>query len=214
MSEMIRLLIVDDHALFRLGIVRLLQEQPDFEVTGEAGDGREAIHLAQQKRPHVVLMDVHMPGGGGVEAVRVLKKTTTARVLMLSISDKDQDLMGALAAGADGYLLKSAEPEELCHAIRQVASGHGVLAPELTARVMRTAARGGHSSVNLSKREQEVIDHLAAGETTSQIAAALFISENTVKTHVRRILKKLNVANRTEAVARAAALGLITSNRS
>lgn len=212
MSEMIRLLVVDDHSLFRQGIVRLLQEQPDFKVVGEAGDGRAAIHLAQQKRPHVVLMDVHMPGGGGINAVRGVKQTTSAHVLMLSISDKDQDLMGALAAGADGYLLKSAEPDELCRAIRQVASGQGALAPELTAHVMRTAAKSGFSSVNLSKRELEVLAHLAAGETTSQIAAALFISENTVKTHVRRILKKLDVANRTEAVARAAALGLIPSD--
>lgn len=212
MGEMIRLLVVDDHALFRLGIVRLLQEQPDFKIIGEAADGREAIHLAQQKKPQVVLMDVHMPGGG-VDAVHTIKQTTSAHVLMLSISDKDQDLMGALQAGADGYLLKSAEPDELCRAIRQVASGHSVLAPELTARVIQTAAKGGLSSKILSKREQEVLNHLAVGETTSQIAAALFISENTVKTHVRRILKKLNVANRTEAVARAAALGLITSGQ-
>jgi len=210
MADRIRVLVVDDHALFRQGIVRLLQEQPDFKVVGEAGDGREAIYLAQQNRPHVVLLDVHMPGGGGIDAVRVLKQTTASGVLMLSISDKDRDLMGALDAGADGYLLKSAEPEELCRAIRHIASGYGVLAPELTAKVMQTAARGRHSSVSLSAREREVLNHLAAGETTSQIAAALFISENTVKTHVRRILKKLDVANRTEAVAHAAVLGLIS----
>jgi len=210
MADRIRVLVVDDHALFRQGIVRLLQEQPDFKVVGEAGDGREAIYLAQQNRPHVVLLDVHMPGGGGIDAVRVLKQTTASGVLMLSISDKDRDLMGALDAGADGYLLKSAEPDELCRAIRHIASGHGVLAPELTAKVMQTAARGRHSSVSLSARERVVLNHLAAGETTSQIAAALFISENTVKTHVRRILKKLDVANRTEAVAHAAVLGLIS----
>lgn len=212
MSETIRLLVVDDHALFRQGIMKLLQEQPDFDVVGEAGNGRAAIHLAQQKRPHVILMDVHMPDSGGVEAVRSLKQTTDTYVLMLTISDKDQDLMEALAAGADGYLLKSAEPDELCRAIRQVASGHGALAPELTARVMQAAASGGRLPVTLSAREREVLEHLAAGETTSQIAAALFISENTVKTHVRRILKKLDVANRTEAVARAAALGLLPAD--
>ena len=212
MADRIRVLVVDDHALFRQGVVRLLQEQPDFKVVGEAGDGREAIYLAQQNRPHVVLLDVHMPGGSGIDAVRALKQTTASHVLMLSISDKDRDLMAALAAGADGYMLKSAEPDELCRAIRHIASGYGVLAPELTARVMQAAASGRHSSVSLSAREQEVLHHLAAGETTSQIAAALFISENTVKTHVRRILKKLDVANRTEAVARAAVLGLITSD--
>lgn len=210
MSDLIKLLLVDDHALFRQGLAGLLSDQPDFRVVGEAESGPEAVRLSQQKRPHVVLMDVHMPGGGGVDAVRVLKQSLDVQVLMLTISEKDQDLLGTLAAGADGYLLKNAEPEQLCQAIRQVAAGQGALSPEVTGRVMKVAAsQGKPATVTLSPREQEVLAEVAQGATTAEIAATLVISKNTVKTHIRRILKKLEANNRTEAVARAAALGLL-----
>ena len=215
MSESIKLLVVDDHILFRRGLIGLVREQPDFCFVGEAGNGPDAIQICRQQQPDVVLMDVHMPGGNGVEAIQTIKKETKARVLMLTISNKDEDLLGALAAGADGYMLKSAEPEQLCQAIRQVAAGHGVLSPEITSQVMQAAAsssRSRQSTTSLSRRECEVLVQLAQGATTTEVAAALVISKNTVKTHIRRILKKLDVANRAEAVARASALGLIPSS--
>jgi DNA-binding NarL/FixJ family response regulator len=213
MSEPIKLLVVDDHILFRRGLIGLVREQPDFFFAGEAGNGPDAVQICRRQQPDVVLMDVHMPGGNGLEALQTIKKETKARVLMLTISNKDEDLFGALAAGADGYLLKSAEPEQLCQAIRQVAAGQGVLSPEITSQVMQAAAssQNRQSTTILSRREREVLVQLARGATTTEIAAALVISTNTVKTHIRRILKKLDVANRAEAVARASAMGLIPS---
>lgn len=210
MERPIRLLVVDDHALFRQGIVRLLSDDSDFMVVGEAGNGREGLRLAQREHPDVVLLDVHMPGSDGVQTAQRLKESGDVKVLMLTVSDKDRDLLGALAAGADGYLLKNLEPQQLRRAIHQVASGGGVLSPEITPRVM-AAARTARSTLELSPREQQVLGELAQGATTSEIAAALHISANTVKTYVRRILRKLEASNRTEAVARAVSLGLLPS---
>jgi DNA-binding NarL/FixJ family response regulator len=211
MSNLIELLVVDDHILFRRGLIGLLGEQPDLRIVGEAGNGQDAIELGKQRQPDVILMDVHMPGMDGIKAVKELKKGTDARILMLTISDKDEDLLNALAAGADGYLLKNTELDQLCQAIRQVHAGQGVLSPEITAQVMKAAALSQNRYVvsNLSQRECEVLVELAQGATTSEIATNLVISKNTVKTHIGRILKKLDVANRAEAVARASTLGLI-----
>jgi DNA-binding NarL/FixJ family response regulator len=211
MSEPIKVLVVDDHKLFRRGLAGLINEQPDFLVIGEASSGPEAVRRCLQHRPDVVIMDVHMPDGGGIEAVRALKENSDIRVLMLTISDKDSDLQGALSAGADGYLLKNAEPEQLGQAIRQVLGGQGVLSPEVTDRVMRMAgaAQKAEPAISLSPRERQVMVELARGATTPEIAGKLTISENTVKTHVRHILEKLEASNRAEAVARAAALGLL-----
>jgi DNA-binding NarL/FixJ family response regulator len=211
MSQPIEVLVVDDHILFRRGLIGLLSEQPDLRIVGEAGNGQDAVALVKQRQPDVVLMDVHMPGGGGIKAVKELKKGTEARILMLTISDKDEDLLSALAAGADGYLLKNTEPDQLCQAIRQAYAGQGVLSPEITAQVMKAAAlsQNRYATNNLSQREREVLVELAQGASTAEIAANLVISKNTVKTHIGRILKKLDVANRAEAVARASALGLI-----
>jgi DNA-binding NarL/FixJ family response regulator len=214
MTDSIKVLIVDDHALFRRGVMELLSDEPDFSLIEEASSGPEALRLSQQLQPDVVLLDVHMPGGGGIEVVQALKQNSELRVLMLTISEKDEDLMTAIEAGADGYLLKSAEPEELCRAIRQVASGQSVLSPKITARVMRAAARSWsqQAQVILSPREQEVLTELAQGATTAEIAATLIISQNTVKTHVRHILEKLEATNRAEAVSRATAMGLLKPN--
>ena len=151
-----------------------------------------------------------MPGGGGLAVVGALKDSG-ARVLMLTISDKDEDLMEAIAVGADGYLLKSAEPEDLCRAIRQVAGGHSVLSPEVTTAVMQAAARNQEhqSEVSLSSREYDVLIQLAQGATTAETAEALIISTSTVKTHIKHIMEKLDASNRAEAVAQAAAWGLL-----
>jgi len=215
MANFIKVLVVDDHALFRRGVVELLRDQPDFSLVGEANNGPEALRLSRQLEPQVVLLDVHMPAGGGVEVVQALKQISGLHVLMLTISEKDEDLMAAIEAGADGYLLKSAEPDELCRAIRQVASGLSVLSPKITAKVMRIAAGSWDQQpeVTLSPREQEVLAKLAQGATTAEIAASLIISHNTVKTHIRHILEKLEATNRAEAVSRATTMGLLNPDR-
>lgn len=212
----IRVLIVDDHALFRRGLTEIIAEQPDFELVGEAESGSKAIRMSQELEPDVILMDVHMPDGDGIEALGAIKESIAAHVLMLTVSDKDEDLLGAIVAGADGYLLKNADPDDLCRSIRQVVQGKGALSTEVTLSVMRAAATPPTSQVEskLSPREREVIQLLAEGATTSEIADTLVISANTVKTYISRILDKLDASNRTEAVARAAKLGLIKSGKS
>lgn len=214
MADPIRVLLADDHALFRRGLLELLSEDEGIEVIGEASDGERAAKMAAELSPDVILMDVHMPGAGGVEAVQKVKDQGEARVLMLTVSDKDDDLIGAIEAGADGYLLKNSEPEELVAAIRNVVAGHGALSPEVTGKVMRRAVVPGSQTAeaNLSPREREVVALLAEGLTTAQIAQQLVISSSTVKTHVHHILRKLEAANRVEAVAKAADLGLLNKH--
>jgi DNA-binding NarL/FixJ family response regulator len=211
----VRLAVVDDHALFRAGLISLLGEMPEFEVIGEAGEGQGALEIVQRRKPDVLLLDVNMPGMSGVEVVRALKEIPQAddcRVIMLTISKSEEDLLGAIAAGADGYLLKSAEPDELRRAILLVHQGMSVLSPQITRQVLKAAATGDPSHAaesGLSAREMEVLTCLAQGKTTAQIAGELFISENTVKTHVRHILEKLSASNRAEAVSKATQMGLI-----
>jgi DNA-binding NarL/FixJ family response regulator len=207
----VRILVVDDHALFRAGLVSLLGTFPEFEIVGEAGDGREALEFVKRKNPDVILLDVNMPVMNGVEMVEALQKEKKPRILMLTISKHDEDLFGAIAAGADGYLLKNAEPEELRRAINLVAQGNSILSPEVTSRVMKVVSRtrGIPPEVALSKREMDVLNCLSDGLTSAQIAEKLFISENTVKTHVRHILEKLEASNRAEAVSRAVQLGIL-----
>ena len=209
--DKIKVVVVDDHALFRAGLVSLLSQMPELAVVGEASDGQEALLLVERTLPDVILLDVNMPIMGGVETVQVLREKETPRILMLTISKHDEDLFGAIAAGADGYLLKNSEPEELRRAINLVAEGKSVLSPEVTSRVMKAVSgvQGIPAEIGLSHREMEVLDCLAQGKTSSVIASDLFITENTVKTHVRHILEKLEAANRAEAVSRAIQLGLI-----
>ncbi len=211
MSDSIRVLLVDDHEVFRRGLVGLLADEQDIRLVGEASSPSEAMHLSEELKPDVVLLDVYMPGGTGIEAISKIKETTSAKILMLTVSEKNMDLLGAINAGADGYLLKNAKPAQLCKAIRDIAAGKGVLAPEVTPqifdRVKNITAPASVPTVSL--REKEVLALLAKGASTREIAAALTISVNTVKTHVARIMKKLDVGNRTEAVARAIALGIL-----
>lgn len=207
----VSLVVVDDHSLFRAGLIGLLEDMPEFRIVGEASNGREAIEVVKKAKPDVVLMDVNMPVMNGVEAVQALLPGEKCRIIMLTISRQEEDLFGAIAAGADGYLLKNAEPEDLRRAILQVAAGKSVLAPEVTSPILRAVAGVASSSVDkgISKREIEVLDCLSQGMTTAQIAANLFVSENTVKTHIRHILEKLEASNRAEAVSKANQLGLI-----
>lgn len=211
MSEPIRIVVVDDHALFRRGLVGLLSEMQDFQVVGEAANGKEAQTVIADQQPDVVLLDVNMPGMSGVETLSALRKANNeAQVLMLTISQHEEDLIGSIRAGASGYLLKNAEPETLRQTILQIMAGKSVLAPEITTQVFRLMRSGqvGSSSV-LSEREIEVLRILAQGFTTAETASELVISENTVKTHIRHILNKLEVSNRAEAVAKATKLGLL-----
>ena len=211
MSECIRIVVVDDHTLFRRGLVGLLSEMENFQVVGEAANGREALSTLEGENPDIVLLDINMPGMGGVETLTALrKKGVETPVLMLTISQHEEDLIGAIRAGANGYLLKNAEPETLQQTIKQVIAGKSVLAPEVTEQVFRMVRSKQKGSANLlTERESEVLRFLSRGLTTAQTGSEMFISENTVKTHVRHILEKLEVSNRAEAVAKATQLGLI-----
>jgi DNA-binding NarL/FixJ family response regulator len=208
----INLVVVDDHALFRRGLISLLSEMPDLQVVGEASNGHEALQIVEKTKPDIILLDINMPIMNGIETLNEVRKFNPApKVLMLTISQNDEDLIGAIVAGANGYLLKNTEPETLRNTILQVAAGNSVLAPEVTARVFHAVRRSqsDRSRGLLSDREVEVLGCLARGQTTAQIAAVLFISENTVKTHIRHILEKMEVNNRAEAVARAAQMDLL-----
>jgi len=207
----VRLLVVDDHALFRSGLISLLKDMPEFQVVGEACNGREALEAAQQLNPDVVLLDVNMPVMDGVETVRLMKESLSCRILMLTISKNDDDLFGSILAGADGYLLKNANPDELRKAILQIQEGMAVLAADVTRKVM-VAVRADQTNLaghGLSSREMDVLRCLAQGKTTTQISNELFISDNTVKTHVRHIMEKLEASNRAEAVSKALQMGLM-----
>jgi two-component system nitrate/nitrite response regulator NarL len=211
-STRLRLVVVDDHALFRRGLVGLLKDMVEFEVVGEAEDGLQALDLIQKVKPDVVLLDVNMPRMDGIQVVQTLhSKRFNTRILMLTISQEDDDLLGAIQAGADGYLLKNTEPEDLRRNIIRISQGQGVISPEVTATILKAASRRGlpENEGILSDREIEVMGCLVEGQTTLQIASNLFISENTVKTHIRHILEKLEASNRTEAVSKAIQLGLI-----
>lgn len=208
----LRLVVVDDHALFRRGLVGLLEEMPGFQVVGQAGDGQQALPVIEQTQPDVVLLDLNMPVMDGIATLRAMKeRRPSVRVMMLTISQDDADLLDAIRAGADGYLLKNTEPDDLRRAILRVAEGQGALSPEVTAPVLRALSRFGaeEPSPLLSDRELEVLECMVEGQTTQQMAARLYISENTVKTHVRHIFEKLEVSNRAEAVGKSMQMGLI-----
>lgn len=208
----LRLVVVDDHPLFRRGLIGLLNDMLEFKVVGEAGNGKEALTVIQATLPDMVLLDVNMPEMDGVQTVEALRKLKLPlHILMLTISQQENDLMSAIRMGADGYLLKNTEPEDLRKAILRVAAGEGALSPEVTGPIMRALVRQTEltNQQPLSDRELEVLVCLADGLTTSQIASRLFISDNTVKTHVRHILEKMEASNRTEAVSKGIQLGLI-----
>jgi DNA-binding NarL/FixJ family response regulator len=215
---MIRVLLVDDQALVRGGFRSILEGQDDLEVVGEAADGLEAIEQALVATPDVILMDIRMPRLDGIEATRRVlgDPRLSARVLMLTTFDDEEYVYEALRAGASGFLLKSAPPRELAGAVRTVAAGDALLAPEITRRmieqyVSRPRPGTGPPPVlgELTARELEVLDLIAQGRTNAEIAGTLFLSETTVKTHVTRILSKLNLRDRVQAVVLAYECGLV-----
>lgn len=211
MSDAIRIFVVDDHTLFRKGLVSLISDLQGMLVVGEASNGEEALELVLEHTPDMILMDINMPGMNGIETLEALRQQGVGiPVLMLTISEHQEDLVGAICAGASGYLLKNMEPESLRQTIKQVIAGKSVLAPEITEQVFEMVRSGkvGMAKV-LSEREIQMLRLLSSGLKTSQLAERMTISENTVKTHIRNIFAKLEVKSRTEAVAKAVRLKLI-----
>ncbi len=207
----IRLLLADDHLLFRRGLRGLLEDMPETEVIGEAEDGRQAVQLTQRLQPDCVLLDVHMPVLDGCGAVSLLRQGGyRGGIIMLTVSQADEDLVCAVRAGADAYLLKNIAPDELLQTIQAVLAGQAVLSPEMTRKAF--AALRDNAAQNwggLSQREWQILRAIQRGQTTAEIAAALFISANTVKTHVRHIFEKLGVNDRRAAVRKAEKLGIL-----
>jgi DNA-binding NarL/FixJ family response regulator len=210
--ERVRVLLVDDHAVVRQGLRAFLRLQPDVEVVGEAAGGESAVAAAASARPDVVLMDLVMPGGDGVAAIRELAVAAPgARVLVLSSFADDDRVFAAMQAGAAGYLLKDVEPDALAEAIREVHRGRPALHPDVAARLMRRAADpAGPAAESLTRREREVLQLVVEGYANKQIARRLGITEKTVKTHVSSILAKLRVSDRTAAAVLAIRQGLVT----
>ena len=203
--EQIRILIADDHSVVREGLVSLVKRKPDMTVVGEASNGREAVDLWKEHRPDVTLLDLRMPELDGVGTIKELRQLDeNARIVVLTTFDGDEDIYRAIKAGAKGYLLKDVAREALMESIRKVHAGETCMPPALAAKLAERV-----SGEALSAREIEVLQRIAAGKSNKEIAAELFISEGTVKSHVKSIFSKLDVVSRTEAVATATRRGLI-----
>src|SRR5215472_9741608 len=217
--ESIRMVIADDQALVRAGLKMVFEVEPDIEIVGEAGDGDEAIAVAERTLPDVILMDVRMPGRDGLEATRRLLdgRRNGPRVLMLTTFDRDEYVYEALRSGASGFVLKDIPPERLVDAVRVVASGQALLSPSITRRLIEEFVHHPPSSArqspreiqDLTPRELEILRFMARGLSNSEIAAQAFVSELTVKTHVSRILMKLGLRDRVQAVVYAYENGLV-----
>ena len=208
---MITVLIADDHSVLRHGLRLILQGDPNLDVVGEATNGAEAVEKALSLLPDVILMDVEMPDITGIEATRRIRAVQPdMRVLILSVSQRNEDLLDAFKAGARGYLLKSVESAEMLSAIHHVAVGETILPPDLATRLMNRLAQPEQNTEELTARERDVLEQIARGLGNKEIAAILSISENTVKTHVRHILAKLNLRSRAEAAAFAVRNNLVS----
>jgi len=219
----IRVVIVDDEQLVRAGLRLILEAEPDITVVGEAGDGAEAVSLVERLDPHVVLMDIQMPGMNGIDATRriaALGREDSSRVLILTTFDIDEYVYESLRAGASGFLLKRTPANELVGGIRVVAQGEALLAPSVTRRLLDTFASKRPVSAadtkaleELTDREREVLGYVARGLSNTEIAETLYLSEGTVKTHVKRIFAKLGVRDRAQAVVFAYEAGLVEPQR-
>ena len=218
----ITVLLADDQAMVRAGFRMILESQPDIEVVAEAANGEQATAATRRLRPDVVMMDIQMPGSDGLAATRRITSDTEqhSRVIILTTFERDEYVFEALHAGASGFLLKNAPPEQLIDAVRVVASGDALLAPSVTRRIIEQFARRPvdpdvHERLqSLTQREREVLVMLARGNSNSELAAELFVSEGTVKTHVSSLLTKLEVRDRVQAVVLAYESGLVTPGRS
>jgi two-component system NarL family response regulator len=208
-GDTVRVMICDDHALFRRGLIMVLESEEGIEVIAEAEDGDEAIRKAEEFAPDVVLMDVRMPKVSGIDATRAISEVIpTAKILMLTVSDEEEDLYDAIKAGANGYLLKEISIEEVASAIRAVVTGQSLISPSMASKLLneftslakRAEERHSVPTPRLTERELEVLKLVAQGMSNREIATELYISENTVKNHVRNILEKLHLHSRMEAV--------------
>ena len=218
-----RVLLVDDHELFREGLVGLIDAQPDLEVVGQAGDGLEALTLARDLRPDLTVMDIKMPVCDGLEATRLIRaELPDARIVMLTVHDEDEKLFEAIKAGANGYMLKDTSSADFLSGLRGALAGEATLPPKLAAHLLDEYARLANrpepapdveEEPDLTPREREVLDLLATGASNQQIADQLTISLHTVKSHVRNILSKLHAFNRRDAARLAAQKGLLGANR-
>ncbi len=214
---MIRILLVDDHTLFRTGIRLLLQRYPDFEIVGEAADGLEGIKRARELAPDVILLDLNMPGLSGLETLQLLvQDVPDCAVLVLTVSEDAEDLGQALQAGASGYLLKNVDGDALVAAIHKVVAGEATIAEEMTGKLIEQFRRrsdpapgGGGQRDRLTPREREIVQCLARGESNKLIARHLDLSESTVKIHVQNILKKLDLSSRVQVAVYAVEHGLL-----
>jgi DNA-binding NarL/FixJ family response regulator len=215
--ERVRVLLVDDHDLFREGLAGIISAQPDMQVIGEANDGLEAFVKAQELRPDLILMDVQMPGLDGLEAARQIKQILPETIIvMLTVRDDDEKLFEALKNGAQGYLLKDIRSQSMLEMLRGAVRGEAALSPNMAGRVLSEFRRLSKGSIpekeddgGLTEREQQVLLQASKGATDKEIAAALNISLNTVKTHMRNILAKLHVRTRREATRAAQAKGIL-----
>lgn len=216
-ASTIRVLLVDDHTLFRNGMASLLKAEPGFEVVGEAANGLEALANAQELMPDIILMDIFMPVMEGLEATRRIKEVIPyVRIVMLTVSEEERNLFEAIRSGAQGYLLKKMKPQALFSTLRGIMRGEAPLSRVMAAKLLeeftRFAQREATPSlgvVSLSPREKEVLQSLSQGKTNKEIATVLAITENTVKSHLKNILEKLHLENRVQAVAYALRKGLI-----
>jgi DNA-binding NarL/FixJ family response regulator len=220
--DAIKVLVVDDHALFRRGIVTVLANEKNIKIVGEAADGLEAIEKAEKLAPEVILMDLNMPRLSGLQATQVLHtKMPQANILILTVSDNEADLFAAVKFGATGYILKNTEPEELIQAVLHIAQGGVIMSPVMATKLLsefKDLDTGlekkpfKEEKAILSPREEEVLHLVSQGATNKEIADSLFISENTVKTHLRNIMDKLHLANRSQAAAYAVKRELTPNN--
>jgi two-component system nitrate/nitrite response regulator NarL len=216
----IRVLIIDDHTLFRSGVRALLARQPGFEVVGEAADGLDGIKRAKELGPDVILLDLHMPGLSGREAVKILaEELPESQVIMLTVSEDAEDLVETLRSGASGYLLKNIDTQTLLDAIRRAAEGESVISAEMTSKLVRGLKAGARPEPQpaekdkLSPREREILGFLAKGASNKEIARALDVAESTVKIHVQHILRKLGLASRVQAAVYAVESGLAEAQK-
>ncbi len=215
----LRILLVDDHVLFREGIASLVAARPDMEIVGQAVDGLEAIEKYRALRPDMILMDIRMPNCDGLEATRRIKKEwPDARIVILTVSEEDEDLFEAIKSGAQGYLLKNMRPAGLFELIQGVSRGEAPISPALAAKILKeflqSAQKANHqpvAEVNLTDREKQVLQYVAQGASNKEIAGYVTITEGTVKNHLHNILEKLHLHNRAQAAAYALREGLIRS---
>jgi len=214
----VRVLIIDDHTLFRSGVKALIARQEDFEVVGEASDGLDGIKRAKALQPDVILLDLHMPGLSGREAVKILaQECPESKVVMLTVSEDAEDLIETLRNGASGYLLKNIDTQTLIDAIRRAAEGDSVISPQMTSKLVRNIKTGAVAAPaaaerdKLSPREREILVFLSRGASNKEVARALDVAESTVKIHVQHILRKLNLTSRVQAAVYAVEAGLTDS---